>query len=125
MQVRLWAVAAFASMGAMVPNTTWVRCLAAASTIAAVGSKAAGMRHGPGYVSGKQTNCAPSPAARAMARSASAMFAASLPGGWQIGWTTAMRKVMALAPARRLAGVGRQIEAAPPRGQATQAARDL
>ena len=48
MQIRLWAVAALASIGAMVPNTTWVLCFAAASAIAAVGSKVAGIRHGPG-----------------------------------------------------------------------------
>src|SRR5262249_2022433 len=39
------------------------------------------------------------PAARAMARSASPMLAASPGGAWQIGCTTAMRKVMAAAPA--------------------------
>src|SRR5262245_26599468 len=38
-----------------------------------------------------------------MARTASAILAASAPGRWQIGCTTAMRKVMAVAPARRLA----------------------
>ena len=32
----------------MVPNTTCTLCLAAASTMAAVGSKVAGMRHGSG-----------------------------------------------------------------------------
>jgi hypothetical protein len=48
MQTRLCAVAAAASIGAIVPNTTWIWCCAAASTIAAVGSKVAGIRHGPG-----------------------------------------------------------------------------
>jgi hypothetical protein len=36
-----------------------------------------------------------------MTRVASAILAASVPGRWQIGCTTAMRKVMAVAPARR------------------------
>jgi hypothetical protein len=38
-----------------------------------------------------------------MARAASATLATSVPGRWQIGSTTAMRKVMAVAPARRSA----------------------
>src|SRR5437764_11610446 len=80
----------------MVPNTTWILFVAAASTIAGVGSNVAGIRHGPGYVSGKHTKCAPSPAARSIACTASATLAWSAPGRWQIGCTTAMRNGMAV-----------------------------
>ena len=65
-----------------------------------------GGRHAPGTGIGfrEQTKSAPSALARAMKRSASAMFFSSSPIGLVIGCTTAMRKVMSYS--RQRAGFG-------------------
>src|SRR6516165_7719058 len=103
--MRLWAVAALASSGSIVPNTAYTPCLAAASASAALGSNVAGIRHGPGYVSGKQTKSAPSAAARSIHCTASATLRSASPGGCEIGCTTAIRKVMGHLPG---AGCGKK-----------------
>src|SRR5215469_2777519 len=72
-------------------------CLAAASASVAVGSNVAGMRHGPGYVSGKQTKSAPSAAARSIHCTASATLRSASAGECEIGCTTAIRKVIGVS----------------------------
>src|SRR3974377_811284 len=102
----LWGVSALASSGAIVPNTTYTPCLAAASKSAALGSNVAGMRHGPGYVSGKQTKSAPSAAARSIHCTASATLRPASPGGCEIGCTTEIRKVIGVSPKHDAAELG-------------------
>jgi hypothetical protein len=55
------------------------------------------MRHGPGYVSGKQTKSAPSAAARSIHCTASATLRSASPGGCEIGCTTAIRNVIGVS----------------------------
>src|SRR5262249_6231006 len=64
---------------------------------AALGSNVVGMRHGPGYVSGKQTKSAPSAAARSIQCTASATLRSASPGGCEIGCTTAIRNVIGVS----------------------------
>src|SRR3974390_3429081 len=110
MTIRLWADAALTSSGSIVPNTAYTPCLAAASASATLGSNVAGIRHGPGYVSGKQTKSAPSAAARSIHCTASTTLRSASPGGCEIGCTTAIRKVIGVSPkhdgtGNRLSGI--------------------
>jgi hypothetical protein len=64
------------------------------------------MRHGPGYVSGKQTKSAPSAPARSIHCTASATLRPASPGGCEIGCTTAILKVIGVSPKHDAAELG-------------------